>query len=204
MTRTSAFNSCPLTRFSTSSSPADPPPGRSHESTGMTPWTQFLDSLAAYDLGDISRNMRGRASSSRQPCGSLRPTDRSGRRRGEAPGHSCSGRRKRPYPSTGKRNFRADRHEYLAPLRRLVRLRLARNGRFATLNVGQNEAPSVVQPSPNRVFVPTLSTVPTTIRPIHPMPASRAFPPGRISQSPSSWENCIAECMQAPLDPARD
>ena len=95
-----------------------------------------------------------------------------------------------------------DRSEQLAALRRLIRLRLARNGRFATLNVGRTKRRLLSSYSPIDIRSDPLDS--TDDYPPDPSHAGITGLPARQDHSVAVFVGAlIAECVQAPLDPAR-
>ena len=101
-----------------------------------------------------------------------------------------------------KEKLPGDRHEYLAPLRRLVRLRLARNGRFATVNVGQAKRFLLANHHPIGICSDPLEG--TDDYPPDPSHSGITGLPARHDHSVAVFVGeLIAECVQAPLEPAR-
>lgn len=94
-----------------------------------------------------------------------------------------------------------DRREHLTALRRLIRLRLARGGWFATLNVGRTKGHLLSNHSPIDVRSDPLDGTDD-----YPPDPSHAGITGLPAQNDHSFAvfvgALIAECVQAPLDPA--
>ena len=94
------------------------------------------------------------------------------------------------------------RHEQLAALRRLIRLRLARNGRFATVNVGQTKRFLLANHHPIGICSDPLEG--TDDYPPDPSHSGITGLPARHDHSVAVFVGeLIAECVQAPLEPAR-
>ena len=102
-----------------------------------------------------------------------------------------------------KEKLPGDPHEYLAALWKLVRLRLARNGRFATLNVGRTKRHLLSNHYPIDICSDPLDR--TDDYPPDPSHAGVTGLPARQDHSVAVFVgDLLAECVQAPLDPARN
>ena len=101
-----------------------------------------------------------------------------------------------------KERLPGDRREQLAALRKLIRLRLARNGRFATLNVGRTKGRLLSNHSPIDIRSDPLDG--TDDYPPDPSHAGITGLPARKDHSVAVFVGAlIADCVYAPLDPAR-
>ena len=95
-----------------------------------------------------------------------------------------------------------DRQRQLATLRRLLRLRLARNGRLATLNVGRTKAFLLSGHHPVDIISDPLAA--TDIHPADPSHAGITDLPTPRDHSAAVFVGALlSQCVEPPLDAAR-
>ena len=102
-----------------------------------------------------------------------------------------------------KEKLPGDPHEYLTALRKVIRLRLARNGRFATLNVGRTKRHLLSHHDPIDIRSDPLDR--TDDYPPDPSHAGVTGLPAWQDHSVAVFVGeLLAACVEGPLDPARD